>query len=428
MRFSMRRRLCRLTFLTLCVLPTLGSGLAALVLHSSPYRAYQAAVWRAGWSGRLGLEVTSAACERAGPGQWVVRDLELCDPASHTWLVRARSVQVVDTGAGYHVRLGQPQVQAGQVERLAALLHEHTLRRGGASAVPVHLAAGSLEWVGQSRCETLLDLRCALESAPSGAEMLLEFRTADLGPEDRVRFRLVHNRLLDPPGTGWELHTGAAPLPCSLARPWLPSLARLGDACTFQGSVWYEEQPAGWDGECRGTLRDVELDELVTRQFPHKLSGRAEVTLDQGRLENGRLTLVRGHLQASGGVVSQSLLDAAQRAWGLTQHPRAGDAVLLRYAQLALSFNLSAAQLTLATPDGARAVLADSHGPLLSLDAPAAQSPLAVLHLLVPQHDLQVPVSRETAAMIPLLPLPQLMPAPAAASQARYAPLHLHLR
>jgi hypothetical protein len=243
-----------------------------------------------------------------------------------------------------------------------------------------------------------------------------------------VRLRLVHNRQLAPPGTGWELHTGAAALPCSLARHWLPSLTRLGKGCTFQGSVWCEQQPAGWDGELQGTLRSVELDELVTRQFPHKLSGVAELTLERCRLEDGRVTDVQGQLQCPGGVVSQSLLDAAEQAWGLTQHPRAGDAVLLRYGRLALNFSVSPARFTLTTPDADGAVLADSHGPLLSLEDAAPRSPLAILHLLVPQTDLQVPVSRETAAMIPLLPLPQLVAPPASASQARYAPLHLHLR
>jgi hypothetical protein len=429
MRFSIRRRLCRLTFVAACVLPTLATGLTALVLHSPPYRAHRAAAWHAGWSVLLGLDVASADCESAGPGQWIVRNLELRDPASHVWLARVRTVQVARTADGYQVRLGQPQVHARHVERLAMLLHEHVLRRGVSFASPVHLAAGSLEWVGQSTSESVFELRCVLESAASGTEMLLEFRAADTGPEDRVRLRLVHNRQLDPPGTGWELHTGAASLPCSLARSWLPSLARLGEACTFQGSLWCEQQPAGWDGQLHGTLRSVELDELVTRQFPHKLSGIAELTLDECRLENGRITHVQGELQcAGGGVVSQSLLDAAEQAWGLTQHPRAGDAVLLRYGRLALNFSLTATQFTLTTPDADGAVLADSHGPLLSLEHPAPRSPLAILHLLVPHTDLQVPVSRETAAMIPLLPLPELVPAPASASQARYAPLHLHLR
>lgn len=428
MKFSLRRRLCRLTFVATCVLPTLASGLAALVLHAPPYRAYQAAAWRAGWSASLGLEVASAACELAGRGRWIVRDLELRDPASHAWLIRARTVQVAWTRDGYQVLLGQPQVQARHVARLAGLLHEHVLRRSDALDAPVHLAAASLEWIGPSRSETLFELRGAAESAASGGEMLLEFRTADTGPEDRVRFRLVHNRQLDPPGTGWELHTGAAALPCSLARPWLPSLARLGDACTFQGSVWCEQKPAGWDGDCQGTLESVELDELVTRQFPHKLSGRGGLTLEQCRLENGRVTHLRGQLRSDGGVVSQSLLEAAQRAWGLTLHPRAGDAILLRYGRLALDFRLNAAELTLATPEANGAVLADSQGPLLSLAAPAVRSPLDLLHLLVPQHELQVPVARETAAMIALLPLPQLVPPSAAAAQARYAPLHLQLR
>ena len=50
---------------------------------------------------------------------------------------------------------------------------------------------------------------CAVRWTPraDGTELLLEFRSADMrrGPACAVRF--VRNRQLDPPATGWELHT-----------------------------------------------------------------------------------------------------------------------------------------------------------------------------------------------------------------------------
>ncbi len=106
---------------------------------------------------------------------------------------------------------------------------------------------------------------CSSSAAPSVAA------------DERVRLRFVRNRQLDPPATGWELHTDSTGLPCSVALSWLPALSQLGDACVFQGSVWCEQRPAGWEAELRGVFRQVDLEQLVTRQFPHKLSGSADV-------------------------------------------------------------------------------------------------------------------------------------------------------
>ena len=136
-------------------------------------------------------------------------------------------------------------------------------------------------------------------------------------------------------------------------------------SCVFQGSVWCEQHPAGWEAELRGVFRDVDLEQLVTRQFPHKLSGMAILTLQpvpgpRGPSDGGR----RGGCSVREGVVSQSLL-GCRRAdrWDWQQHPRVGGAALLAYDQLALDFSLSAAGLTLATPEQpGTAVLADSQG------------------------------------------------------------------
>ena len=187
--------------------------------------------------------------------------------------------------------------------------------------------------------------------------------------------------------------------------------------------------PAGWKAELAGVFRDVDLEQLVTRQFPHKLSGMAVLTLDRFQVDQGRMSEVKGRLQCAGGVVSQSLLDAAAQSWRLQQHPRAGGAPLLRYEHLALDFSLSSAGLTLATPEAAgAAVLTDRQGALLSLHDSQPRSPLSLVQLLVPQADLQVPATRETAALFRTLPLPEVSTPPASTAREDYSPLRLQLR
>jgi hypothetical protein len=424
MKFFARRRLCRAIFCLACVLPTVLVSAAVMVLHTPAYRAVQISAWQTRLSTQLGLEVELAEVTSRGAAHWLAGGLECRDPESHEWLVRVRSADMARTARGWQVTLGQPQLNARRLERLAALLHEHVLLRAGEVSAPVQLAAASVELSDESRSESILDVRSAIDARADRTELLLEFRTPLAAADQRVRVRFVRNRQLDPPATGWELHTDAGGLPCSVALNWLPALSHLGDRCVFQGSVWCEQHPAGWEAELRGVFRQVDLDQLITRQFPHKLSGAATLALHRCQVHAGQVTQAQGRLSCESGVVSQSLLDAAEQSLGVTQHARVADDGLLEYQRLALDFSLSAAGLVLAAPGTpGNSLLADSQGPLLSLRDTAPRSCLSLVQLLVPQVDLQVPATRETAAIVRALPLPQLSVTPATAQRATYSPL-----
>ncbi len=116
-----------------------------------------------------------------------------------------------------------------------------------------------------------------------------------------------------------------------------------------------------------------------------------------------------------------------RRSPGIGSNIRAaGGAALLRYDQLTLDFSLSSAGLNLATPEETgTAVLTDSHGALLSLTDRRPRSPLTLVQLLVPQADVQVPATRETAALFQALPLPEVSTPPAATARTGYSPLRL---
>jgi hypothetical protein len=192
--------------------------------------------------------------------------------------------------------------------------------------------------------------------------------------------------------------------------------------------VWCEQQPSGWRGEVRGVFRQVDLEQVVTRQFPHKLSGSANLSLQRCRLAAGRITEMTGRLESDGGVVSRSLLDAAEQALGLRQHTRSSDAALLRYQQLDVAFQLDRSGLVLTATLPDRALLRDGHGPLLSQRGEGIRSSVDLVHLLVPRAETQVPATRETAALLRTLPLPRVSMPAATAERASYAPLRFQLR
>ncbi len=407
-RLSTRRRLCRLVFCVACALPTLVVVVTIIGLRTPAYRAAQLRSWQRELSAALGMDTRLAGIRSCGAGRWAISGVECRDPESDEWLLRVGSADVARTSQGWVVSLGQPQVHARRVARLAGLLHEHVLRRTDARCASVQVAASTLELIDESYLESVSDVGSTLRGRPDGAELWVEFRATGAPKDQRVRMRFERNRQLDPPTTRWELQTGAAGLACSIALPWLPALGQLGDACVFQGAAWSQQSPDGWEAGLEGVFRQVDLEQLVTRQFPHRLSGAAVLTLSKCRVHRGRLTEAAGHLCCEAGQISQSLLDAAERSLALQQHARPGVGDPRPYRQLAVGFSLTAAGLVLSGPlPDASTLVADSHGPLLSLRDARPRSPLSLVHLLVPRMDLQVPATRETAALVRTLPLPE---------------------
>ncbi len=107
MRFELRRRWSRLAFCLLCVAPTLAVAGAVVVTHNPFYAAARRAVWESQWSARLGLTVTADALQQHD-GAWVIRGLELRDPETDHWLLKAASLEIADADQGYVIlRIGR---------------------------------------------------------------------------------------------------------------------------------------------------------------------------------------------------------------------------------------------------------------------------------------------------------------------------------
>ncbi len=434
MHFFRRRRLCRMLFCVCCLFPTVLVGGAALIVHTPAYQTARTTAWQSSLAARLGLEVHLDSVEWHAVDSCVVRGIELRDPESHLWLARARSASVTRSAEGVVVILGQPEIDFVHLPRLVEVLHEHLLLRGDETDETFQLLAATLSLQQGQLAQSVLDARFAVDVGQEGSEAFVEFRPTGSEEGDQVRLRVVRNRQLDPPATGWELHTGPTGLPCQLATAWLPQLEQLGGECTFQGSVWSEQIGSQWEAEVSGVFCQLDLDRLITSRFRQKLSGMSQLTVTRLMIHRNRVTEAAGQLYSAAGVVSQSVLDAAERSLALTQHPRSGGATNLQYRELSLQFALDANGLAIApqrepAQDGKTIpVLSDSHGALLSLSEAAHVSPLALVQMLAPQTELQVPASRETAALLQVLPLPEITPTSRASARLESSPLRFQRR
>jgi hypothetical protein len=151
----------------------------------------------------------------------------------------------------------------------------------------------------------------------------------------------------------------------------------------------------------------VQLEQLVTSQFPHKLSGQGDVTFQRLCVHRGRIVELAGELQAHDGVVSRSLLTAARDELLLSLRDPIDDATLLRYDRLGVAFTLNSQGMVLVGMNQSdETMMSDAHGPLLSGDGKVL-SPAAFLRLLVPRNEVHVPATQETASLVRMLPLPE---------------------
>lgn len=224
-----------------------------------------------------------------------------------------------------------------------------------------------------------------------------------------------------------RLSTGAASLACRGLEALWPAARRLGPACEFRGELSWNTAADLREAALRGELVGLDLDTLISEQFPHRFSGTARVHLQRAAIQQGRLVELQGRIEAGPGVLSASLLAAAAQHLSVSVPKNLVDSpptAAIPFRRLACRFQLDAWQLRLhgvADSSGPPVLLTDDGGPLATAPPDHAAPAIALVRMLVPPSEHQVPATRQTAMLVRLLPLPD---APLAAT-ARHTPTRL---
>ncbi len=404
-----RRMLCRAGFLAVCLLPTLG----VIAWSSSRSSAIHTADCAADLSRELGLRISLAGVSYPQPGNTLYEGLELGDPETGVALMRLRFLNV-GAGEGLVTMIAsQPEIDALQLARLweavelrmrQSLGAQPTVRLVAREAT-LHLTAGS---------QTITDIGGELSAKPpaeGNRTASLSFRIAGAESPEPSRVRYTRTLKQSRAMRRFELNTGTAEIPCSL----LVSLGirnRLGERARFRGTLFATETADGWNGELKGVFKDVDLQAIVSEQFPHQLSGTADITIEQARFEQGRLIEARGTLVAGPGAVSQSLLQSAAHNLELGGTVTDLDRAIVPYDQFAVSFMVDSAGLAMGGRcDGTKGTIVRRGETALLAESGTTRRPLvAVVRTLVPMSELQVPATRESNWLIDHLPVPSVMP------------------
>jgi hypothetical protein len=415
---STRRTVCRIAFLALCVAPTV--AVAAWVADArSPERAAQA---ERALAAAFELAVSVEKIEFPQPKVTLYSGVVLKEPVSGRVVAEIQSVEA--TRYSHGLALVAPHVEVDAIELAEAWrVVDRMLRVGQASGQePLRIAIDRLTLHGEGRdAITLANVSAQLQYGEESSQAGLRFTLPGGEASEPALVVVQRSRVAEQGTTRLSFRTGGSPFPLAVARTVFPALTHLGRDAAFTGQIWASNATATnerWNGELVVRLSNVDLDALVARQFPQKLSGAAEITLSKFAFADGRISKLIGRLEAGPGVVGRALAEAAGASLGMRAASRgASQSEILEYERLAVTFDIDGrdARIEGACPvtrgtndrsDVALCVMRDAFGPMLLQADEQPQPALGLARLLVPSGDVLVPASRETEMLLRWLPIP----------------------
>jgi hypothetical protein len=403
-----RRRLCRLAFLALVVVPTCAMLLAAAWIRSP----LAVAGHRRALAEQLALDVKLDQVSFPRPAVTRYEGLAIFDPESGDCLASLGRLEIDNSGQKTLVTCTQTELNAAALE-LFWELAARRLRRQSSLERPMEIVCRELTLHFGDHAETLLDVHTRFKQGDAGPQGLVVFHLAEQDPTAEVRMALVRNRQPSGIATIVQLETAAAVLPGRLMAALLPGWHQLGLSAALTGSLWWQDGPEGWSGQIRGRISGVDLDALVSDRFGRKFGGSATIDLERARIQQGRLVDAKGSVSAGPGLMSRALLaDAAIHlhapAGALSESPGA----LVTYDQLRFLFTLDEAGLALQgaclTDQPGTLVLGRAGRPLLMEPPAEPQSVLNLVRALAGAPEERLPVSSAAQDLIRLLPASKL--------------------
>lgn len=403
-------RICRAAFVAVCVLPTCAVVAWSAFVRTPAYRQAheQTIAAETGWQARL-QRVSSPR-----PGTLLYEQLELSDRDTRQRLAVLPFVEIVARGEVLDVTLPFPaMINAARLD--AFLQFIENLARQWPPARTLRFAAQNLTLHLDSGDQSVTDVVAQLDANQDRTQAKLTFRPAVAGGQAAEPCLLTLTRSHDGASQTIQLATGSTPLPAAALAPLWPGVARFGKTCQFAGRIT-AIKGTRVIVSVEGHFSGVDLDLLVSRQFPHKLTGLADARLKTMTLEDGRIECAVGSITAGPGVISRSLIQAAETHLHIqaASHAFKGPGNLIPYEQLNVGFEIGPDGMSVRgeVPQTRGALLVDGRR-VLAIEPPLVSQPVVdLVRTLVPQSEVHVPATRETAALTSALPIPSIVPIP----------------
>ncbi len=432
MREKTHKTICRVVFVVACVLPTMVTC-GWIVWRLTPFHAArQRAHWEAVLSEHTALTARIQTATLTRQNTTVLGDVELTDPETKDRIALLNRMEIAIRDDQVIVSLHQSELKAAYLDRFRDALQRKLQAAHPWKINKLSIAADRLTLLASRKTDdrTLTDIQALVETTGDGARATAEFRVAGLTMNEPARLFVQRNRQVAPPATIWEFRTGSAALPCLVVRDVVTPLDSLGTEATFRGTIWGSPGETGWDLDVQGQFEHVNLDQLITTRFPHKLSGESRFTLNRAEVRGGRTQHLSGTLTSSRGVVSRTLL-LASADWmktGLANHVSEADADLIAYQQMSIAFEIDQNGLRVCGQCGDKAskvIMTDSAGDPMVISSTLPLPVVSLVRVLAPDSEIQVPASRETSDLLRALPVPSIVRPARLGSRRPYSPLRL---
>jgi hypothetical protein len=328
------------------------------------------------------------------------------------------------------VSVGQPEIETDRLDLVWELLLRR-LRRELAGESRLRLAPCQLTLRRRDGSQTYDDVCGEIEPTNQGEAIEIHFRVAGADDAEDTNLHILRDRSKSVPATRMELDTGGGALPVSIFAPLADVAGWLGSGARFAGALWVDEAGDGWNAELTGHLLGIDLQTLIGDHFPHQLDGGADLEIGKALVRRGRLVEANGTFRAGPGTIGTSLVAAAVESLDCRAGKIDRDLAAVAFEELAFHFRIGAGGLVLSgackSVETRPTVLAGTAGRVLLGPPPEGSVPpvIGLVRMLVPQSEVQVPATRETAALIALLPIPPIVPANGAAGRPRASRLRL---
>ncbi len=391
-----QRRVCRVSFLVLCVVPTLLT-LAGIAYCNRPWRQRD---WQNTLASSLHLRAELADISQPLPGKKVLTQVRLA--ALHTGAELGSIDRITVQRDGGRLLLDADVLEL-QASELANLLTALKTWLSAGRAIELALLADQLT-ITSPKWPALQLANLSIRSQSNG-------RVFRITADDLTGNSLKVDIKADDDGVRGIIGAQQASLPAWLIGELVPGVRCCGDA-NFTGVLDVQNSNDDLHGKLTGNLSQVDVRQWSSDDS-HQLQGLAEIDLEQVVWKSNSLELARGSIGIDGGAATYSVLIDMQKKLLCTAGPALGQSTsnseLVPFEKLTARFDLSRNGLVIRGDESGQLV-SSADGPLLIAPQANTQLPTAQIVQLFHQFTRQVgwmPATKAAHEMAEKLPLPE---------------------
>ena len=399
-----QRRVCRILFVALCVLPTLGT-IGGVGYY---YRPWRLADWQETLSHQFHLQTTVAGVSQPLPDRRVFEKLSLADLHSSAPLCQFGRIEQRWNNSKLQLHADNLEIELKHLPKLAQSL---TTWLAAEDYSPFQLTVDKIKFTGSDnrhatweqlilrggvRGDSIKTVQVLLakENETTPVKMLVEYLTSETGPTLECRIETQENTVTT-----------------LLLEHLVPGGWHRSPEARFSGSMllsWHEQQLTGM---LKGSFTEVDLSAWLGAANPDLIKASSQLQFDQIVWQGERIQIAEGQLTAHDGTVSGSLLKSAKALLECGEgnaYPKALAAIPVEeipFDQLAMRFRIDETGLLIMGQSASSPLLTHQGEPVVY--QPAQKLPVTRLVRLFHLHVAGwLPDTLEAHEMANRLPLP----------------------